>query len=66
MAGSVGAFAGDGVGKWAAVAVAPTLGRVPVFVFGDATDRRTQKRSVNGLQKTRWNDVNCRARCRTR
>lgn len=42
VAGGVGAFAGDGVGKWAAVAVAPTLGRVPMFVFSDATDwRRT-------------------------
>lgn len=52
MAGGVGAFAGDGVGKWAAVAVAPTLGRVPVFVFSDATDwRRTQKRSPDSIER---------------
>lgn len=54
MAGGVGAFAGDGVGKWAAVAVARSYaGDVcRVFVFSDATDwRRTQKRSVSGLQR---------------
>ena len=38
VAGGVGAFADDGVGKWAAVAVAPTHWNVPMFVFSDATD----------------------------
>lgn len=44
VAGDVGACAGDGVGKWAAVAVAPTHWDVcRMFVFSDATDWRRRK-----------------------
>ena len=62
MAGGVGAFASDGVGKWAAVAVAPTHWDVCRCLFSVTRPIGVEcKTQCERFAETRRNDVNCRA-----